>query len=89
MSLVRAIAALVLLGAVATVRAAPQADIKANDSDVAIGVPKGAPVSLKISFTPETLGNTALERRVYLLQIAFQVFALDRIAQRARDEGPA
>ncbi len=61
MSLVRAIVALALMGAAATVTAAPQADIKANDSDAAIGVPRGAPLSLKISFTPETLGNTVLD----------------------------
>jgi len=61
MNLTCKFAALALMGTVATVTAAPQADIKANNSDAAIAVARGAPVSLKIALTPDTLGNTALD----------------------------
>ena len=61
MSLVREIAALALVGTAATATAAPQADIKANDSDAGIAIARGTPVSLKISLTPDTLGNRTLD----------------------------
>lgn len=61
MYLIRKVVALALMTAAATVTAAPQSDIRANKSDAAIAVPRGAPVSLQINFTPDTLANQPLD----------------------------